>query len=222
MFDKKSDSCLHDVKRGWDQTMERHHSKTIAPTPVCREIPSNRDPDEMAGIVVGDARSAAPTKSGPSTSDRGRGSPSTSDSIDHGLSDFSAPLNDQLRAIRRKLWILNATLDSLPTKIEMAYQQSAESVEMLDRSVHTCDGLANEGFTLKGNKILGSWPARWKCARLRARAARAERRAAVAINNLSDSLGRARETVQQYARARAKADESCRNVIRTSSSRDCN
>jgi hypothetical protein len=31
MFDKKkSDSCLHDVKRGWDQTMERHHSKTIS------------------------------------------------------------------------------------------------------------------------------------------------------------------------------------------------
>ena len=200
--------------------MERHHSKTIAPTPVCRELPSNRDSDEMAGIVVGDARSAAPTKFGPSTSDRGRGSPSASDSVDQGLSDFSAPLNDQLRAIRRKLWILNATLDSLPTMIEMAYQQSAESVEreVHDRSVPTCDGLANEGFTLKGKKILGSWSARWKCARLRARALRAERHAAAAMNNASNSLGHAFEAVQQYARARAKADESCRNIIRTSSS----
>jgi hypothetical protein len=139
--------------------MERHHSKTIAPTPVCRELPSNRDSDEMAGIVVGDARSAAPTKFCPSTSDRGRGNPSTSDSVDQGLSDFSAPLNDQLRAIRRKLWIFNATLDSLLTRFEMSYEQSAECVgrEMLDRSVHTCDGLATEGLTLKGKKILGSW-----------------------------------------------------------------
>ena len=36
--------------------MERHHSKTIAPTTVCRELLSNRNSDEMAGIVVGDAR----------------------------------------------------------------------------------------------------------------------------------------------------------------------
>jgi hypothetical protein len=203
---------------------KRHHSKTIARIPVCRDLTSNRDSDEIDGIVVGDARSAAPTKVGPSTSGRDRGNPSTSQSVDKRLSDFSAPLNDHLRAIRRKLWIFNATLDSLPTTIEMAYQQSAECVEreMLDRSVHTCDGLANEGFALKGKKILESWPARWKRARLRARAVRAERHAAVAMNNASDSLGHAFEAVQQYARARAEADESCRNIIRTSASRDCN
>ncbi len=150
--------CAHDLTPGCDQTMERHHSKTITPTPVCRELPSNLDSDEMAGIVVGNSHSAAPTKFGPSTNDRGRGNRSTCDSVEQGLFDFSAPLNGQLRAIRRKLWIFNVTLDSLPTTTETAYQQSAECVEreMLDRSVHTCDGFANEGFTLKGKKMLGS------------------------------------------------------------------
>ena len=75
---------------------------------------------------------------------------------------------------------------------------------MLDRSVRTCDGLAKDGVALKGKKILGCWPARWKCARLRARAVRAERHAAVAMNNASDSLGHAFEAVLQYAYARLK------------------
>ncbi len=204
--------------------MERHLSKTIAPTPVCRELPSNRDSDEMAGILVGDARSAAPMKFGPSSSDRGRGNPSTSDSVDQGLSDFSAPLNDQLRAIRRKLWVFTATLESLRAKIEMAYHPSGARIESdtLDRSVHTCDGLANDGFALQGKRILASWPARWKCVRLRARAVRAERQAAVAMNNASASLSHAFEAVLEYTLARAKADESCRNITRTSPSRDCN
>jgi hypothetical protein len=140
------------------------------------------------------------------------------------FASFSAPLNDQLRAIRRKLWIFNATLDSLLAKIEMAHHPSTVRIEsdMLDRSAHTCDRLANDGVALKSKKILGCWPARWKRARLRARAVRAERHAAAAMNNASDSLGHAFEAVQQYARARAKADESCRNIIRTTSSRDCN
>ena len=94
----------------------------------------------MAGIVVGDAHSAAHTKFGPSTSDRGRGNPSTSDSVDQGLSDFSAPLNDQLRAIRRKLWILNAKLQSLPAKIEMIYRQSGRVRSRVDdaRPIDAC------------------------------------------------------------------------------------
>ena len=138
------------------------------------------------------------------------------------MSGFSAPLNDQLRAIRRKLWIFNATLDSLPTKIELAYQRSAECVEraMLDRSVHTCDGLANEGFTLQGKKILGCLACQMEVRQAPARAVRAERHAAVALNNASASLSHAFEAVQEYAGARAKADMVSRNIARTPTARD--
>ena len=203
--------------------MERHNSRTIAPTTVCRELLSNCNSDEMAGIVVGDARSAAPTRSGLSTSDRGRGIAPTSDSVQQDLSEFSAPLDDQLRAIRRKLWIFNTTLNSLPAKIQMACRQSGEWVEteVLDRSVHTCDGLAKGGVALKSKKVLSYSPADWKCARLRARAIRAERHAAVAMNNASASLRDAFEAVLQYACARAQADDYCRNINRTPTPPGC-
>ncbi len=203
--------------------MVRHRSRTIAPTLDCRELPSNCNSDEMAGIVVGDAPSAAPTKSGPSQSDRSRTSASTRDSVDQGLSDFSAGLNDQLRAIRRKLWIFNATLNALLAKIEIAYHPSAVRSEsdMLDRSAQNCDRLGKDGVALKGKTILGCWPARWKCARLRARAVRAERRAAVAMNDASTALSQAFEAVLQYACACAEADESCMNITHTPTPRDC-
>ena len=55
---------------------------------------------------------------------------------------------------------------------------------------------------------LGGWRARWKLARLRSRADRAERRAAVAIHDASDSFGAALEAVL-HAHARVKADQAC-------------
>ena len=147
----------------------------------------------------------------------------TNESVEQGLSDLSALLNDQLRAIRRKLWIFNTSLDSLPAKIEMAYYQSGGWVERekLDRSVHTCDELAKDGVVLKGKKVLNCWPTKWKCARLRARAVRAERHAAVAIKSASASLSDAFEALLQYACACAKADEYRRNITRTPTRRDC-
>ena len=70
--------------------MERHHSENncshtgLPGTPV--ESRFGRDGRNRRFRCV----LAAPTKFGPSTSDRGRGNPSTSDSVDQGLSDFSA------------------------------------------------------------------------------------------------------------------------------------
>ena len=92
---------------------------------------------------------------------------------------------------------------------------------MFDQSVHTCDGLARDGVTLKSKKVLSCWPAKWKSARLRARAIRAERHAAVAMNNASASLRDAFEAVLQYACARAKADDYCRNITRAPTPPDC-
>ena len=46
------------------------------------------------------------------------------DSFEHGLAHCSTPLSISLGAIRRKLWILNAKLQSLPAKIELIYRQT--------------------------------------------------------------------------------------------------
>ena len=52
----------------------------------------------------------------------------SSDSCEHGLSLCSKPRGVPLGAIRRKLWILSARLQSLPAKIESMYRQSVEAV----------------------------------------------------------------------------------------------
>jgi hypothetical protein len=139
----------------------------------------------------------------------------SSDSFEHGLSHCSTPLRIPLGAIRRKLWILNTKLQSLPAKIELIYRQSGEwvNVDGLERCMHDGVGLAKE--RLNGRRGLGCWPAKWNRARLRARADRAERRAAVAMNKASVSLSDAFEAVLQAACARIRADEACRNITET-------
>ncbi len=139
----------------------------------------------------------------------------SSDSFEHGLSHCSIPLRIPLGAIRRKLWILNTKLRSLPAKIELIYRQSGEwaNVDGLERCMHDGVGLAKE--RLNGRKGLGCWQARWNRARLRARADRAERHAVVAMNKASVSLGDAFEAVLQAACARIRADEACRNSTKT-------
>jgi hypothetical protein len=201
--------------------MDRHHSRTIAPKPPCRELALNGDSDELAEIVDVASLSAKPISFGRGTSVRGRGNALTNVTVDQEFPNSTAPLDDDLQTIRRTLWILNATLDSLIKKIEMMSDQSGMRVEkdLVDRAVHTRDRLAEEGFALEGKKILGWRPARWKCARLRARAVRAERHAAISMSNASASLSRALDAVLQYARARAKADESRTNVTRSSTPR---
>jgi len=114
--------------------------------------------------------------------------------------------------IRRKLWILNATLDSLPAKIELACGQSGVLAGMHgpDQPQHAGDEPGDLLPVLRAEVTLGGWRARWKLARLRSRADRAERRATVAIQNASASCGAALEAVLHAAIARGKADEACR------------
>ena len=139
----------------------------------------------------------------------------SNDSFEHGLSHCSTPLRIPLGAIRRKLWILNTKLQSLPAKIELIYRQSGEwvNVDGLERCMHDGVGLAKE--RLNGRRGLGCWPAKWNRARLRARADRAERHAVVAMNKASVSLSDAFEAVLQAACARIRADEACRNITET-------
>ena len=139
----------------------------------------------------------------------------SSDSFEHGLSHCPIPLRIPLGAIRRKLWILNAKLRSLPAKIELIHHQSGGwvNVDDLERSMHDGVGLAKK--RIDGRKVLGCWPARWNRARLVARADRAERRAAVAMNKASVSLSNAFEAVLQAACARMRADEAYRNLGET-------
>ena len=96
----------HDLTPGWDQTMERHHSNTIARTPVSRELPSNRDESMCAETSPADALSAAPRNCGPSTDDRSGGNLPAGALAEPGACHCHDPFRDQLQAVRRRLWIL--------------------------------------------------------------------------------------------------------------------
>ncbi len=149
----------------------------------------------------------------------------TSDAFEHGLSRCSASFRISVVALRRKLWILNARLHSLPAKVELVYRQSGEWVHVDEFEPCTRDGVGLAKKLLRGGKGLGCWPAKWNCARLRARADRAERRAVVAMNRASDSLSEAFEAVQQAACARIKAHDACRisdeATLQAARSRSC-
>jgi hypothetical protein len=121
----------------------------------------------------------------------------------------SGPLRDQLVAIRRRLWIVNATLESLPAKIEQAYRQRSTSAvgDESAQSRETCDTILDHAVGLEAHKAAAGWWARWKLSRLRSRASRAEARAAAALYDASVSFGEALEAVMQAAVARVKADE---------------
>jgi hypothetical protein len=129
---------------------------------------------------------------------------------DHEGENFFIPsdsLRDQLVAIRRRLWIVNATLESLPAKIEQTYRNRSKIAgagPTQDQNVS--DTLCTERQALESQKVVGWW-VRWKLARLRARARRAEARAAAALYDASVSFGEALEAVMHAAAARVKADE---------------
>lgn len=118
-------------------------------------------------------------------------------------------LRDQLQAIRRRLWILNATLDSLPAKIELACRASAAA-----RSGGVSPGLrvipsqASCNPANRHSKRGGDRRRKVReLARLRARAERAEHSAKRAINDAATTFGEALELVMEAFVARAKADE---------------
>jgi hypothetical protein len=129
---------------------------------------------------------------------------------DHDGENFFIPsdsLRDQLVAIRRRLWIVNATLESLSAKIEQTYRNRSVIADAGPaRHRNTSDTLCAAGRTLDNHNAAGWW-ARWKLARLRSRASRAEGRAAAALYDASVSFGEALEAVFNAAVARVKADE---------------
>jgi len=202
----------HDVTPISDQTMERYQSTTINPPPVRQTSLSDRDWDKCGLPISVGAWCAASMNSGSSSRDGGGVKASARDSADQGVSHRSDLLRDQRQAIRRRLWILNATLESLPAKIELACGQSGVLAGMHgpDQPQHAGDEPGDLLPVLRAEVTLGGWRARWKLARLRSRADRAERRATVAIQNASASCGAALEAVLHAAIARGKADEACR------------
>jgi hypothetical protein len=193
--------------------MERHQSKTIGLPPVSQGSLSDRDWHKCGEIIALDAWSAGPMNSGPGRREDGGGAQTAGrESVDQGISRRSDPMADRLKAVRRRLWILNATLESLPAKIELACRQSGvwAGGDGLDRHQQSCDGLGDVHLAVKTEGVLGRWRAKWKIATLRSRADRAERRAAVAIDDASASFSAAIEAVLQAALARVNADGACR------------
>jgi hypothetical protein len=188
--------------------MERQQSRTIDPPPVRRGSLSDSDWNNCGISISVDAWSAAPMSSGPSPKDGGAVKTTGSDAGDEGVSRRSDSLRDQVQSIRRRLWILNATLESLPARIELACRKSGvpSGGDGPDQPQRIRDQPADLRPALKAEEAPGGWRARWKLARLRSRAERAERRAAVAIHDASASFGAALDAVLHAAIARVQAD----------------
>ena len=191
--------------------MERHQSRTTDLPPVRDGSLSDRDRDECGGSTSVNAGPAVVMIPSPSSRHEGGVKASGRDTVAQDVFLPSDSLRDQLQAIRRRLWILNATLESLPAKIELACRKSGEMAggDGPDQPQHTPDEPGDERLALQSEGFVGSWWARRKLAWLRSRADRAERRAAVAINDASASFSAALEAVLHAAIARLKADEAC-------------
>jgi hypothetical protein len=203
--------------------MERYRSSTTDLPHVRNERWSDRDLDECGGRISVDAGPASAMVPGPSPRDGGGVKTSGKNSADRVVFRSSDPVQELLQAIRRKLWILNASLESLCAKIEPAYRKRYEAAgrDGPDQHRHSPAESGDERMALKAWGAVGGWRARRKLARLRSRADRAERRAAVAINGASASFGVALEAMLQAAIARLKADEACLGPCRPPTSRRC-
>ena len=120
-------------------------------------------------------------------------------------------MHDQFQAIRHRLWILNTTLESLPVKIELGYRLKSDvaGVDASDQRRLTPDTSGGKRLAFKVKGALADCWARWKLARLRARADWAERRAVVAIHSASASFGAALDAVVHAAIVYLKADRLC-------------
>jgi len=191
--------------------MERHRSRTTDLPHVRDEPWLDRDPDEGEGGISVDAWPAAAMIPCLSPRDEGGVKTSGKDTADRAVFRPSDPLREQLQAIRRRLWILTAMLESLSSKIQRADRKRSEvaSGDGPDQPRHSPDASGDERMALKAGGAVGGWRARWKRARLRSRADRAERRAAAAINDASVSFRVALEAMLNASIARMKADEAC-------------
>jgi hypothetical protein len=135
------------------------------------------------------------------------------DAVEPGIYRFSESLREQLQMIRRRLWIVNATLESLSARIVLAHRRRRDATgqNAQDLSRPSTDPSGNERLVSRFPVLLGCWWTRRKHARLRSRARRAERRALDAISDASISVNTALESVLQAAFARMTDDEACLN-----------
>jgi hypothetical protein len=133
----------------------------------------------------------------------------------------TAPVWDQVQAVRRRLWILSAKLDSLPAKIELAIHNTSDRAHETgsDQVRRRASALRARWLGPHSEGFVGNWWARMRLARLRLQADQAERRATDAIQHASASFGAAFEAVLQAAVARVKSDEARLSSRRTSNSR---
>jgi hypothetical protein len=199
----------HDLKYVRDHTMERHQLRTIDP-PMLRPI-SFSDQETRTSVDISNAETqlVAPIMFG--ESDEKASDTSEGYSEDHADSRHSHPLQGRIDAIRRRLWILSARLERLPAKFELACRKSGVFADGigLDLPEQTHDDSDHRRPKQKAHRPVGAWWARWKLARLRLRAERAERREAAAIHDASAAFDAALHAVLHGAVARVKADEAC-------------
>jgi hypothetical protein len=197
----------HNASSDSDRTMERRQSTTTDFSAALGNLSSRCDGAERGRNNTVNAGLDAALPPGPrSRNGTGLKRPAR----DNKGEDFFIPsdsLRDQLLAIRRRLWIVNATLESLPAKIEQTYRnRSIIAGAGATRYQNASDPLCTERRALESHKATGWW-ARWKLARLSSRARRAEARAAAALYDASVSFGEALEAVLAAAVAHVKADE---------------
>jgi hypothetical protein len=107
----------------------------------------------------------------------------------------------RLRVLHRRLWILNATFESFLARVEWASRRDDDGSD----DTATADTLSGRTPPRERTSMTGL-PARWRLARLRSRADRAEARAAVAIERAAATLALADAAVRDATEARARTD----------------
>jgi hypothetical protein len=100
--------------------MERHRSGSTDHPNGRHELRSNRNGHESPGTPSVDAGADVVRIPGLSSGGEVCAETSARKSVDPCECLPSETLRDQLQDIRRRLWILNATLESLPAKLEQA------------------------------------------------------------------------------------------------------
>ena len=167
-------------------------------------------------IVSVDAWSVLPMNSRPMLR-AGGGESAGRDGAEERGSRRADPVRDQLKAVRRSLWILGAKLECLPAKIERTCRKNELPAggDGPERPRHA----GNKRLAPNPERALGGWLVRWKLARLQARANRAERRSAAALSDASASFTAALDAVLYAAVARVRADAASRGPCRARAAR---
>ena len=107
----------------------------------------------------------------------------------------------RLRVLHRRLWILNATFESFLARVEWASRRDDDGSD----DTATAERLSGR-TSPRERATMADLPARWRLARLRSRADRAEARAAVAIERAAATLALADAAVRDATEARARTD----------------